>query len=220
MKVLPLRLLFSLLWVSFYGCAGTSTRRDDNDERVVRSPTSFPFELTVVDHDGAMGYALSYCVAPERLTVTFVGDLENEPPRLIHQQNLSQSDLTTWQEVFHQLDVENLRPAYEDPEVADGLQLRFDIRLPGRSPKTIRVANTYQPDVARLVALLDRQLPPRYRINYRSPDEIRSAFRRHPSYARQLQRPLELSSFLRCTCSWIIGSSGFSRHPSMSRNWT
>jgi hypothetical protein len=88
--------------------------------------------------------------------------------------------------------------------------------LAGQPARTIRVANEYQRNLAALVEAVDRILPPRYRIGYRTKESLLARFEEIPnvdlSEASQPLLAIILEKHINTRIDWLFQNHAIEQH--------
>jgi hypothetical protein len=129
------------------------------------------FFVKIQNYNGSLAYGHNYVVTPERITITWFGDLEDEQPKVVFDAALSPQHREQLANLLQRLDVHALRGDYVDPEILDGLQLSFEVTINRGPMKSIHVANMFNRELYTLVQQVNRFVPDKYEIHYSEPSD-------------------------------------------------
>lgn len=124
------------------------------------------FAIHITDYDGAAGYGRRYDLSPDQIVVTGLSDWNDEKPRELLRQKLTEPQTQSVIKFLKRFPLEKLETKYEAPHIFDGYQLTFDIQIAGRGQKTIKVHHIRQRDLQRLCREINRILPREHQMSY------------------------------------------------------
>ncbi len=131
-----------------------------------QSSTSVPpsdFRITIRDAYGVEGYWFDYEIVPNAVRIKR-GDDFGSPIRLVYESNLVSEQRAELADSVAKLDAGKLNSKYHNPDVADGVQITFEISLNKSPPKRVFIGNTNQTDLQKLVKSINRFISP---VGYR-----------------------------------------------------
>lgn len=127
------------------------------------------FHLKIENYNGSLAYGHIYVVTPELVSITWFGELQDEEPKVVFEAALSPQHREQMADLLQRLDVEGLNAAYVNPNIADGLQLSFEVSTNQGPVKSIRVANVLNKKLHTLVQQVNTLVPAKYMIHYTEP---------------------------------------------------
>ena len=147
------RLVLAIAWLASNGVVLADPKRE-----YPVAKESYPFQIKVHDFYGAEGFGFDYYLASDRLTVVYWDDFGSKPKQ-VFDRVFSADERKRWSAFLAKFPVAALESAYVNPGVDDGLQMRFDFRLPGKPSKSVVLQNRPQKDLELLCAELNKWLP-------------------------------------------------------------
>ncbi|OJH39611.1 hypothetical protein [Cystobacter ferrugineus] len=131
------------------------------DEKVYpNARQSYPFVVKVRDFYGAEGFGFDYYLDKSRLVIVLWDDL-GSPEKEVLSRPLTKAEAREWAGYLERLPMEQLKEAYADPAVDDGLQQTFTFKWGGRE-KTVDVRNIRVEEFEKLCRKLNRLIPDKH----------------------------------------------------------
>ena len=121
------------------------------------------FEVVIRDFYGVEGYTYVYRLDSTDLVVSVENDV-GRPAKELCRVPLPVDRSAEWGQFLATFPLETLAAEYADPAVDDGVQITFSVKRGGRPARFVKVANSFQADLAvlcdRVAALVPVQCVP------------------------------------------------------------
>jgi hypothetical protein len=121
-----------------------------------------PFELTIVDYNYSLAYAVLYKITNKDLTVSFRGELENEKVKtLFTTTELSKRSIRK----LSNINIDSLSVLYSTACIRDGNIKSIRFTKKGKS-KLVQLENYYHAELGSAIELINGIVPEKYKINF------------------------------------------------------
>jgi hypothetical protein len=121
-----------------------------------------PFEYTVYDSDFSMAITHQYVLTENTIKIINKAELEGEKDSVLFEANIQSAPALI---ELSRLNIDSLKKQYKNSGVSDGTQIKIIFKKEDHI-KITWVSNFYQPDVGRLIEVINGLVPKRYKIWY------------------------------------------------------
>lgn len=128
-------------------------------------PKSDKFTLDVYDYNASMSYTLHYHITGKQLSVVRLNGLKGEQSKVLFKKVLPKKAFDQLFSFLRSPALKNLKGCYKNPLIEDGDHKRFIWMISG-SKKVIEVSNTYVPELAKLISIVNQNLTYDLKIDY------------------------------------------------------
>ncbi len=120
------------------------------------------FEVTIVDDDYSLAYAIVIVLTNKKLDVIYKGGIVGEKDSLLFSRSVYSSD--TLRQI-KTINLQKLKGYYSSKFGNDGSQVTVTMKKNNVS-KTIHLDNYYQQDIGRIIYLINSLVPDKYKVWY------------------------------------------------------